>query len=1277
MSSVTFPFGPGLKSRIVAAALALAAPALPACKPKEAPQGPLSAEGARDRAAALQRHLQRQPGDDGAWRELAHLQWLYLRQADKAAPILDKLAKKGDPVAQATRLFLADARLDLSTVRAQAQALIRGAASRPAADAEARRVQVGLAELAARIVSENHGMLPDDDEDFTRFFAELERAKLPVEVAQPLISLRAQIARRLDEPYLKYYDEQGCVRAWQVGPIEGSLEALELRKAAAQMKSGKDAFAVDPSAVLTPLACAVRTWNLTPRGGMRRMRTTLDVPGDSLILGLSSQEPMRVYLDGAPVFRSDRSDRWVPEENLLRLQVAPGPHRLEVHTAAAREKTWVLVRATDAAGRPIAARADGPAGAAGPMPAPTRVGRHDFLRDRGPLAGPSYAPLRAYLATADALAEGDTDAAEQHARVLARDGEDFPEGHVLIAAFEIADPTRERTASTSRQREALEAALALDPGLDRARVRLLELDLEKGEAGEVIDALDALPTHALRHVPGEMVRFQAYLTRGNEPLAEAALARAAAKNPRSCAVLKAQRTLSQRRSEVAREDALALELERCPGTAGSRARLAFRRGRTEEARKLLVKLLERTPDDVDVMEELADIAIAEGKYDEAIAWRRKILALHPYGARTLLATADLEARAGDPAAARASVELAIEKAPQSSALRTIARNLGIADDLQQLRVDGGPLVQAYRAGKFDYEGAGEVLVLDRSAIRVYPDASQRQIVHTIIELRSKEAIDRYGEIVPPDGASVLTLHTIKPDGSVLEPESIPEKDGLSLRGLQIGDIVEYELLFERDELGLLPGYVDLTTFRFQSPETPFHVSELIVAHPEAMKLKIDRRAGAPKTEESRLGDLSLKTWRVERSPRLGVEPQMRHMLDEVPSVRVYTDPDRATWLSSLALRVYPSQRANPELRRLARELTKTASTPRAKLEALWSWVVEEIEEGGDLTASATATLSARRGNRTMLLKALLREAGLRAELWLARDSFGLRPLQGGHPLLETYEMPVLAVWTGGDAPAIVIPTSKVLPLGYLTPGLSRASAMRLQLGEDEPPPGPVQLPPAPPELADRRSYTLELELGKDGIGTARGVIELQGMEAAAWRDALRNLDSDRVNESFERAELGAILQGASAELEDLQVEHARELDKPLRLSFTAKLRGMVVQQGGELMLRASAVPMNMGLNYAALPQRKTGWVMPYAPLLTASVTLKLQGAGFTAVPSDEAIEGPFGAYRRTIKREGASQVTLTTRSTLVVGAYEAARYPEIVAYTRQVKAAEEQVFRAR
>lgn len=1276
---MSFPSAPVLRAMLVLAALA-APISLPACKHKaETTQAPFTADAARQRAAELERQLVKQPQNDAAALELANLQWLHLRATAKALPTFDRLAARGNPYAQVARMIIADARLDLVTVRSMAHALIKGAAAPGLTPADVAE-RAALAELGARYLGENHGELPDDDLDFSRFFTEAMALALPVAVTQPLQSQRAGIARRLDQPYLAYYDAQGCVRAWQVGKVEGHLEAFELRRAAADPA----AFEPDPQAVLTPLSCVVRTWNPTPRAGMRRMRSYLDVPGEQLTLSISSQEAIRVYLDGAPIHRSDRSDRWPRGDNTLELTLKPGLHRLDVHTAVPREKVWVLVRATDHRGQAVPASAEAKSPLAPAFTGqPVRPRSPFFPYAQGPIAGPSYAPLRMLLAASDAMADANSDDAEGFIKALRHAGPNFAEGELLVAAFETGDPTRDRSTSTARQRAAIERALAIDPNLARARIRLLEMGLERGETSEVLDAVTALGDKALRNVPGELLRYQAYLARGNEFQSDAALARAAAIHPEHCAVLKAQRVVAQRRGDVAAEDALAAKVETCPGTTGTRARLAARRGRRDEARALYKKLLDRTPDDVDVMAELAELAISDDKLDEALGYRRKILGLNPYATSMHVAIADLQARMGDPAAARASVGEALVRVPQSMAMWQVAQNIGIPDDLEALRVDGLPIVAAYRAGKHDHAGVGEVLVLDRSVTRVYPDGSQRHIIHTITELRSKEAIDRYGEIEPREGTRTLTLHSIKADGRVFEPESIPEKDGLSLRGLQIGDFVEYEFMFEREELGLLPGYVDLSTFRFQSPETPFHISEMIVAHPSDMPLKAELRAGAPQAVVTRLaaaagqGELTVQHWRVDRSPRLGVEPQMRNSLFEVPSVRVYSDVDTAAWLSALGLRIYTGQRSNLELRQLTRKLIAGKTSPRARLEALHRWVVENVEEVGELTVPATLTLSARKGSGMILLKTMLREAGLRAELWIARDNFGADLKPGGNPLFESYDSPYLAVWTGdGETPTMVITGSKVLPLGYLVPGLSGAAGFRIPLSESDKAPGAVRFPVRPAALADRRSYRVRLELGRDGSGRVEGSIELQGMEAAAWRDVLRNLDRDRINDGFERAELSVLFPGATVELADLQIEQEKQLDAPLRLHFQGGIRGALVAQGGELLMRAATVPLNVGLGYTALPERKTGYAIPYAPLLDAEVTIQIAGAKFTGTPSAETIDTPQGSYHRSVEL-GAEGLTVRTRATLGTGVFGPEVYPALASLTRRVKAAEDQVIRAR
>ncbi|HGG57971.1 MAG TPA: tetratricopeptide repeat protein, partial [Nannocystis exedens] len=811
-----------------------------------------------------------------ARRDLAHLYWLHRADAAAAIPILDDLAAKGDPVAQASRMLIAEARLDFRTARTWAQMLIESVAQQsvadiskgdePAKQGHARRsreerravrrrrrahiaagtaidrtLALGLAEIAAHVLDKHHGELADDDDNFIAFFERIDRSALPVEVTRPLLSQRAAIARRMRDPnYRDYYKAAGCVHAWTVGEVEGTHGELELRK-----HSGGP-IRVDTDATLTQLSCVVRVWNPRPLAGSRRIATQLAVPGDRLRLEFSAQEAFRAYLDGVLIHRSDRNDRWPGRRVLLDIAVSPGPHQLEVHVALPRDKAWVLVRATDDQGRAIAASPADPSMSPVANPFSDEAGAKLVIFDgQGPGLDPQiYDPWRRVLAASDAIVDGDSDRAERWLGDLERYAPSFAEAQVMSARFEARDPSRDSTTSAARERQALEAALALDPSIEAARVRLLDLGLNRGEIAEVLKALQDRPKGTLDHISGDLLRFRAYLARGSESLAEAALAAAAKRNPRSCEVLRLQRQLAQSRGEVALEDSLVAASSHCSGMLSVRAGLAERRGDHRAALSFLEEALRRTPDDTDLLLGIATVAIAGQDYARARDAYKRVLSLNPYSTRARLGLADLSARRGDAKAARADLRASLEILPANSALHEIGTHVGIADDLEELRIDAAPLIAAYvrtvQNGSNDpYEGASEVLVLDRSAARIYADGSTRQLVHTVALLRTKEAIDRYGEMTIPEGAQLLTFQSVKPSGEIIEPELISGKAGLSLRGLEIGDFVEYEFLIDDGPHGYLPGHVDLSVFRFQSYNIPYHRSELVVMYPAEMPIKVE------------------------------------------------------------------------------------------------------------------------------------------------------------------------------------------------------------------------------------------------------------------------------------------------------------------------------------------------------------------------------------------------------------------------------------------------------
>mgnify|MGYP002619842990 CR=1 FL=1 len=1249
---------------------------LGACRPAHT-RVPFDPSNPEAMVAKLERHLKRHPDDADAWRDLAHVRWLHLGQTDEAVVILDRLAKDDDAVARVSRMLIAEARHERAVQRTHAEALIRSAATAEAGD-PARPLSVAAASLAARKLEDTYGDRAQDDTRFVAFFDSLSLERLPFSVRQPLLSSRAAVGRRLGEDYRKHYVEQGCVQSWTVGPVVGTLADIELERLSLdEIPVHEAGEASDP----VPLACVMRLWNPTSRAGVRRMQSWVQVEGEALELNLSAQEPMRVWVDGQLVYRTDRYDRHVEHRGSIVVPVRPGVHRLDVVVSVPEERAWVLVRAAEADGRPVrvVAGKDGQGTKLEPLAGKVERKTSAWPEMTGPVDGPIYEPLRLALAVDDALVDGDSDRAEltvDRLRPFAR----FAHGHWMRARFERADPTRGSTVSAAREQAAIEVALQLDPALDDARLRLYELMLGRGDDGEVLEALDSLPKGRLQGLAGDLLRYRAHRSRGEEHLAEEVLARAAKRNPDSCRVLMVQRGLARERDDVTTEDALTRSLARCSGSLSLRAGLAETRGRYDEAEAAWLEALERVPDELRALEGLARVSMVQGKAEDAERWLASILALNPLRVGAHVGLADLAAQAGDLDRARAQVSEAVEKIPFSHGLREAAESLGIADELLRWRVDGLAALREYQTSGVEYSGVPEVLVLDRAIARVYPDGGMRQIVHLVVHLLSKDALDRYGEIQVPGGARLLTLRTIKPDGTTLEPELIPGKDGLSLRHLEIGDVVEYEFAVEQGPNGPLPGYVDVSSFRFQSQDVPYHRSELLVVHPPELELREDRRKDPPvavvETVEVDGRTLVTRHWRADRVPRLGVEPGHRSLLDELPSVRVYTALDLDAWLANLARNIRGAQRSNPELRRLARRLTRNEADDRAKLRALWRWVVENIEDGGDLSTPATATLASRAGNRLMLLRALLREAGVRNELWLARDGHGPKTLDGGHPLLESYEAAMLAVsLDGSDEPLMVLTASKVMPLGYLTPGYARTEGLRVHLDATDGPAGPVVLPAPPAELSDSRKYALSLELDDGGAGTVRGSLALSGMEAVAWREALREFDRDRIEEVFQQAELGW-LRGAT--LTQLEIRNEKAIGKPLVLEFTASAQGMGFVQDGALVLPSSPMPLNLGLRWTGLPRRTTGIVIPYAPVQDAQVEIVVKGARLVEVPGEETIRSPFGSYERRVSAGGVGKdrVVLQFRSTLRTGVVEPEEYQGLAAFAREVEAAEQALVKA-
>src|SRR5262249_10601916 len=144
-------------------------------------------------------------------------------------------------------------------------------------------------------------------------------------------------------------------------------------------------------------------------------------------------------------------------------------------------------------------------------------------------------------------------------------------------------------------------------------------------------------------------------------------------------------------------------------------------------------------------------------------------------------------------------------------------------------------------------------VLDRPVRRVFATGARLTLTHNIIRVQDKDAIDKFGEVQIPGDADVLTVRTIKADGTTREPEELAEKETISVPDLEPGDYVEFEYVDPASPPGAFPGGFLAERFYFRSYDAPLYRSEYLVAAPSEMKMQVDRRGeGVPQmtVEES-------------------------------------------------------------------------------------------------------------------------------------------------------------------------------------------------------------------------------------------------------------------------------------------------------------------------------------------------------------------------------------------------------------------------------------------
>lgn len=926
-------------------------------------------------------------------------------------------------------------------------------------------------------------------------------------------------------------------------------------------------------------------------GGVTVLETTLEASkeGDYLLM-LDLPATARVSVDGERVGMNDRRQRWQASYVYLPLRLTKGEHELEIAIASPtplREMSVVLEPADSSRG---------------------------YDPRRGVAAPEGEGAANAFLRAL--VLEGRGNPVDALEALNALDGSQATTTALMHRASILSDhPFIPHEQKQELFRRIFKRAAKRDP-----KAYLPELLVARTEQGDR-EGFEALKRTAERfpHVVDVQLQYASELEeKGQHSQALTIIEKLRAKLPRSCSVLETYAEILRESQRIEQANALVDEAIRCDQRSTDRFALYMRQQRWDKAKEEVERLAPlvsksharnlrevwaRAVGEDDIVRAIEDEELAEG---------------NNLASRAML-DADRALAASRKSEAARALEKAMASEPRAThGLRRVHRALTGKSDLEPYRIDGLKAIADFKASKRDYDGYGRVLVLDYMAIRVYEDGSSLSLIHQIFKVQSEEALEELGQLSL--GGQLLTVRSIKPDGRLLEPEEIEGLDSIPVTDLAVGDFVEYEYTVPRSSSPT--GGFDSGGWVFQSYDEPFDLSQITVILPASMNLVVDAQGPVPKPVVKSHGTLKQLTWTMERSLPLEREPAAVPHPPFIPSLHLGVGMTWASHIDSIRDHDAAGVPADPYTERLVREIVGDGKLSMdAKIERIHQWVRSNIDPAGN--DGVPTMIRARRGNPFPIYRHLLRLAGIETKLVFVRELGSPDPTDLAQG--EVYSNVVLMV--EGKTPRFLWFGSRHAPPSFLPAELRGQEGLVIDEGRQK-----VRLPAGSPEQ-DRFEVDVDVSLQSDRSGIIDVVETHHGVRGVMWRTQLESVPAADLQRIFAQQYVPNVLPGA--ELLDMAIEGQEDLDRPLVLRYSVKVKSMGRPSGSDRML-APFFPTPLHRMYAELPTRKTTRLVDGAQ---TRVRVRLQGAGAPKRPSNETIKGPQGAlYTRTARAEGQSLV---------------------------------------
>jgi tetratricopeptide (TPR) repeat protein len=909
--------------------------------------------------------------------------------------------------------------------------------------------------------------------------------------------------------------------------------------------------------------------------GVFYVETFFDVPSDRDVL-VAVQGALKVWVDDVPLVDRDLRDWGVWQRFGGAVRVPKGRHRLLARTPSDAASLRLLHLDGTAAGLPTDRDASKPYG----------LDRPELLPDPNPIAAivadvaagkePGLSALATALAAHAAWVDGLSDVA---AALLAPivEPKDAAAGALLFAA-QVArgDVAYAEQVRRITEKELFSRAYAADAKLWYARAWLVLDDADQRGLVEAVEPLRQLAAErpAVPQVTEQLARLYGRLGWRAERMR--ALQGLSERFPDDRDALGLYLTALEDDGALAEADAVAARIKELDPDAEVDLDRALARHDWKSAIEELRRLERRRPDRKEIAGRIANVLMRAGDPRAAAAQLEKALAKDPGDVAARFRLADRLYAQGDTSALRRALAGALQAGSKGAEIREAIDLLEGASLLEPYRKDGRQVIREFEA----WEKAGRKMdgnaarVLDYAAVWVHSDGSSEMLEHEIIRMQSQEAVDKEAEQKQPDGL-VLRLRVIKPDGTILEPESVAGKPTLTMPHLEVGDYFEMEHITPMPSEGARGRRYRGPHWFFREADKGYWRSEFVVVAPKDRPVEIETVGQAPKPATIDRGPFVERRWLVEESPPAPEEPDAPNPREFLPSVRVgwgFSLEDMLLRYTDAASEETP---LDPRLVKVAQAIVKgiPASSPDDRARAVYTFVGEAIQDAQE--SDGRRAITGRAGSRQAAFFYLMRLLGVKAELALVKSRVA-PPAVGKMSEVENYDHVVARLDTGGEGRWLTV-RDKFAPFGYVPAELRGQPAFRLVPGA--PRATTPKLGAADGVRIEGRAY-----LKEDGSASVEIAQSYEGRMGIGLRAVFDRVAESKRSELVETRLLGNNLPGAR--LRDLRIENKEDLAKPLVLRMKADVPQLARSAGDGRLILKQLFAVDIA-QVASLPQRQT------------------------------------------------------------------------------------------